>query len=221
MDDDADRASVVEESLRASGFDVLSIIASTSALLYQIELQRPDVVLIDLQFPGRDILESLAVVNDHNPVPMVMFCLEDDPDYIRQAFRAGVSTYLMDGIQPDKVKPIIDVAMEQFNAWQALRRELVSARLQLEDQKLLLRAKALLMQQRGLDEDAAHRLLTRMAMDNNLKLGDVARTVIATLGGSGKQKEAQYETQKAAPKAQLKAKQKAKQKEKQKGNPGS
>ena len=182
VDDDADRASSVEESLRASGFDVLSIISSTSALLYQIEQHRPDVVLIDLQFPGRDILESLAVVNEHNPVPMVMFSQEDDPDYIQQAFRAGISTYLMDGIQPAKVKPIIDVALEQFKSFQALRQELQSARLQLEDQKLVLRAKALLMQQRKLDEDGAHRLLNRMAMDNNLKLGDVARTVIATLG---------------------------------------
>ena len=188
VDDDADRASSVEESLRASGFDVLSIISSTSALLYQIEQHRPDVVLIDLQFPGRDILESLAVVNEHNPVPMVMFSQEDDPDYIQQAFRAGISTYLMDGIQPAKVKPIIDVALEQFKSFQALRLELQSARLQLEDQKLVLRAKALLMQQRKLDEDAAHRLLNRMAMDNNLKLGDVARTVIATLGSLRKPK---------------------------------
>lgn len=182
VDDDANRASSVEENLRACGFEVLSIISSTSALLYQIEQQRPDVVVIALQFPGRDILESLAVVNDHNPVPMVMFSQEDDPDYIRHAFRAGVSTYLMDGIQPAKVKPIIDVALEQFNAYQSLRRELISARLELQDQKELLRAKALLMQQRDLDEQGAHRLLTRMAMDNNLKLGDVARTVIATLG---------------------------------------
>ncbi|MEX2130695.1 MAG: ANTAR domain-containing protein, partial [Pseudohongiellaceae bacterium] len=147
---------------------------------------RPDVVLIDLQFPGPDILESLAVVNDHNPVPMVMFSQENNPETIREAFRAGVSTYLLEGIHPDKVKPIIDVALEQFNAWQALRRELVTARLQLEDQKLLLRAKALLMQQRSLDEEGAHRLLTRMAMDNNLKLGDMARTVIASFGNGKK-----------------------------------
>ena len=181
VDDDADRAASVEESLRASGFEVLSIISTTSALLFQIEQHRPDVVLIDLRFPGRDILESLAVVNDHNPTPMVMFSREEDPDYIRQAFRAGVSTYLMDGIDPDKVKPIIDVALEQFRSFQALREELAMARSELADQKALLKAKSLLMRQKNIDEESAHRLLTRTAMDNNLKLADVARTVIATL----------------------------------------
>jgi response regulator NasT len=182
VDDDVDRASQVEESLIASGFEVLSIISSNSALLYQIEQHRPDVVLIDLQFPGRDILESLAVVNDHNPTPMVMFSQENDPEYIRQAFRAGISTYLMDGIQPEKVKPIIDVALEQFHSFQQLRDELRTTRSQLEDQKLVARAKSLLMSRKRMDEARAHQLLIRMAMDNNLKVGDIARTVIATLG---------------------------------------
>ncbi len=182
VDDDVDRAASVEESLVASGFEVLSIVSSNSALLFQVEQQRPDVVLINLQFPGRDILESLAVVNDHNPTPMVMFSQEDDPDYIRQAFRAGISTYLMEGINPEKVKPLIDIALEQFRSFQSLRNQLQQARSQLEDQKLVAQAKQLLMSRKRLNEESAHKLLTRIAMDNNLKLSDVARTVITTLG---------------------------------------
>lgn len=181
VDDDPARAASVEGSLRASGYEVLSIISSTSALLFQIEQHRPDVVLIDIRFPGRDILESLAVVNKHNPTAMVMFTEEDDPAYIQQAFHAGVSTYLMEGINPDKVKPVIDVALLQFQSFQAIRDELAETRHQLESQKLVARAKALLMKQKKLDEAAAHKLLLQMAMDNNLKIGDVAKTVIATL----------------------------------------
>jgi len=181
VDDDPERAASVEAGLRASGFEVLSIISSTSALLFQIEQHRPDVVLIDIRFPGRDILESLAVVNRHNPTAMVMFTEEDDPAYIEQAFHAGVSTYLMEGINPDKVKPVIDVALLQFRSFQAIRDELTETREQLETQKLVARAKALLMKLKKLDEAAAHRQLLQMAMDNNLKIGDVAKMVIATL----------------------------------------
>jgi len=184
VDDDVDRTSLVEECLVASGFDVLSIISSNSALLYQVEQHRPDVVLIDLQFPGRDILESLAVVNDHNPIPMVMFSQEDDPDYVRQAFRAGISTYLMEGINPEKVEPIIDVALEQFRSFQSLRDELRQTKSQLEEQKLIARAKSLLMKSKRLDEDSAHQLLIKMAMDNNLKMRDIARTIVTTLEGN-------------------------------------
>lgn len=181
VDDDAQRAAAVEQNLRASGAEVISVISSTSALLFQIEQHRPDVVLIDIRFPGRDILESLAVVNRHNPTAMVMFAEEDDPGYIQQAFAAGVSTYLMEGINPAKVKPVIDVALLQFRSFQALREELSATREQLETQKLVARAKALLMQQQRSSEEAAHKQMLQMAMDHNLKLGDVARMIISTL----------------------------------------
>ena len=181
VDDDSERASSVEEALRVSGYEVVSIISSTSALLYQIEQLQPDVVLIDLKFPGRDILESLAIINDHNPTPMVMFSEEDDPEYIGQAFKAGVSTYLIEGVNPGKVKPIIEVALAQFNSFQALKSELQSARSELEDSKLIARAKVLLMQQKQIRESEAHVMLNRLSMNNNLRLGEVARMIVATL----------------------------------------
>jgi response regulator NasT len=184
VDDDAVRAASVEESLRACGFDVISIISATSALLFQIEKHRPDIVLIDLRFPGRDILESLAVVNRHNPTPMVMFTEEEDPAYIRQAFDAGISTYMMEGINPTKVKPVIDIALAQFSAFQAMRNQLDETRNELETQKRISKAKALLMKHRRISEDTAHKTLLQMAMDNNLKLGDVATMVLTTLGAS-------------------------------------
>lgn len=184
VDDDADRAASLEESLSASGFDVVSIISSTSALFFQIEQHRPDVILLDLNFPGRDTLESLAVINHHNPIPMVMFNQDDDADFIREAFEAGVSTYQTEGVQPEKVKPIIEVAIAQFRSYQTLRQELASAKNQLEEHKLQNKAKLLLMQQKNITEDDAHKMLNKLAMDNNLKRVEVAKTVIATLGSN-------------------------------------
>lgn len=181
VDDDTARAASVEEALAANGIKVLSVVSATSALLYQIEQQRPDVVLIDLKFPGRDILESLAVINAHNPMPMIMFSQQDDPEYIGQAFKAGVSTYITEGVNADKVKPIIDVALAQFKSFQSLRDELRTVRHELHSSQLIARAKALLIQHRGIDELEAHKLMHRLSMDNNLKLAEVARTVIATL----------------------------------------
>ncbi len=181
VDDNGERAAMVEERLLSCGFEVTMVIPSAAGLLFQIEKNRPDVVVMDLQSPDRDVLESLAIINHHNPTPVVMFSREDDPDYIRQAVSAGISTYLVGGIDPDQVKPIIDVAMAQFRAFQSLREELHSTRAELEERNLIDKAKRLLMTQRGLDEDAAHRLLTKLAMDNNQRLPVVARTVISTL----------------------------------------
>lgn len=188
VDDHADRAQLVEQGLMNAGFEVISVITSAAGLLFQIEQHRPDVVIIDLQSPDRDVLESLAIVNQHNPTAMVMFGQEDDPDYIRHAVSAGISTYLTDGINPSRVRPIIEVAMAQFRSFQGLRQELVSARAQLESHSLVEKAKKLLMSQKNINEDEAHQLLTKLAMDNNQRLRDVAHTVVSTLSAFANRK---------------------------------
>lgn len=181
VDEHCERAQLVEDGLLSAGFEVISVITSAAGLLFQIEQHRPDVVIIDLQSPDRDVLESLAIVNQHNPTAMVMFGQEDDPDYIRHAVSAGISTYLTDGINPTRVRPIIEVAMAQFRSFQGLREELDTARAQLQSRSLVEKAKSLLMKQKNLNENEAHQLLTKLAMDNNQRLGDVAHTVVTTL----------------------------------------
>ena len=186
VDDNPERAQLVEERLWDCGYEVVSVIPSATGLLYQIEQHSPDVILIDLESPDRDVLESLAIVNHHNPRPVVMFTQEEDPEYINQAVNAGISTYLVGGINPEHVKPVIDVAIAQFRSFQALRDQLNSAKIQLEDRKLVEQAKGLLMAYQKLSEEDAHKLLNKLAMDNNQRLPDVAKTVLATLSPKGR-----------------------------------
>lgn len=189
VDDHPERVSMVEESLWSSGFDVIAVIPSATGLLFQIQQHSPDVVLMDLDSPDRDVLESLAIINHHNPTPVVMFTQQDDPDYINQAVSAGISTYLVGDINPERVKPIINVALAQFRSFQHLRNELASTQVQLEDRKLIEQAKGLIMAHKKISEDEAHRLLTRLAMDANQRLPEVAKTVLATLSPKANRKE--------------------------------
>ena len=188
VDDNPERAQLVEDRLWASGYEVVAIIPSAAGLLLQIDQHSPDVVLIDLESPDRDVLESLAIVNHHNPRPVVMFTEEEDPEYINQAVNAGISTYLVGNINPEYVKPVIDVAIAQFKSFQSLRTRLSDTMTQLEDRKLIEQAKGLLMAHQKLSEQDAHKMLTRLAMDNNQRLPDIARTVLATLSPKGKGK---------------------------------
>jgi two-component system, response regulator / RNA-binding antiterminator len=190
VDDNPQRAQLVEDRLWASGFEVVSVIPSATGLLFQIEQHSPDIILIDLESPDRDVLESLSIVNHHNPKPVVMFTQEDDPEYINQAVNAGISTYMLGGINPEQVKPVIDVALAQFRSFHSLKSELTQTKNQLEDRKLIEQAKGLLMAHQKVSEEEAHRLLNKLAMDTNQRLPDVAKTVLATLspksGGSGR-----------------------------------
>jgi response regulator NasT len=118
-------------------------------------------------------------VSRDNPRPIVLFSNQRDPEYIRQAVQAGVSAYVVDGLQKERVLPIVEVAMARFREFQALRRELEETRSRLQERKIIEKAKGILMQRRGLSEDAAYQLMRKMAMDRNLRLVEVARTLLA------------------------------------------
>lgn len=181
VDDHPQRAAMVEAALERCGFRVAVVLGSASGLLFQMEQQRPDVVMIDIESPDRDILDSLAVLNRHQPTPVVMFAREQDPAFIREAIAAGVSTYLAEGVDPDKVRTVVEVAIAQFGHYQALRRECDQARRELEERKLVDQAKRLLMTHQRIDEDKAYAQMRKLAMNSNQTIVAVAAGVLALL----------------------------------------
>ena len=178
VDDNRDRADLVVARLLEAGFDRLRVVHQQQGLLYQIEQNPPDVIVISLESPGRDLLESLSIVSRHNPTPIVMFTQEDDPSFIADAVDAGVTTYLVDGIRADKVKPVVDVAIAQFRAFQSLKGQLASSKVELAERRTIEQAKHLLMDRDGFTEAEAHARLQSFAMQRNLKLVEVATQVI-------------------------------------------
>jgi len=181
VDDDRARATAVESRLREVGFMVLSVIPTASGLLFQMAQQEPDVVIIALDSPDRDVLESLTIASAHNPRPVVMFSASEDSGFIADAIRAGVTAYQAEGISPARVRAAIDIAVAQFSAYNSLRVQLDETRRQLADRKLVEKAKGLLMAAHGVAEEDAFSTLRKLAMDRNRSLGETAQDVIAVL----------------------------------------
>jgi two-component system, response regulator / RNA-binding antiterminator len=181
IDDDHERASAVEASLALAGFKVLSVIPTGSGLLYQMAQQEPDVVIVALDSPDRDVLESLSIASAHNARPVVMFSGAGDQSFIADAIRAGVTAYQAEDISAQRVQAAIDVAIAQFSAFNAIRQELDETRRQLSERKQVEKAKGLLMSIHKLAEDDAFNSLRKLAMDRHKTLGETARDVIAKL----------------------------------------
>ena len=188
VDDLPERAAVVEQHLVAAGYEIVSRLPNATGILFQIEQHQPDIILIDLQSPGRDVLESLSVINAHNPKPVVMFSEEEDPSFIEDAVDAGVSAYLMGGFDAKRVMPVIDVAIAQFKSFQSLRKALSNTRGQLESISVIERAKRLLIDQHNFSEDEAHQQLRSLAMNTNQSMQQAAESVEAILGKKTKKK---------------------------------
>jgi response regulator NasT len=178
IDESRSRAGEICAGLALAGYQVAAILAGSENLTAEVERLQPDVILIDTNSPSRDTLEHLAAMNKDMPRPVVIFTQEDGKTAIRDAVKAGVSAYVVDGLDAKRIKPILDVAQARFEESQALRRELEEASKKLSDRKLLDQAKGVLMKARGLDEDAAYHAIRKLAMERGQTMAKVARDVI-------------------------------------------
>jgi response regulator NasT len=178
IDENSIRAAILDEGLREAGYSNVTWIAETSALLEKIALISPDVILISLESPSRDMLEQMFQVSRSVARPVAMFVDQSDTSMINASIDAGVSAYIVDGLKKERVKSILDVTIGRFNAFSKLKEELKLAKSQLDDRKVIDRAKALVMKARVISEDQAYAMMRKVAMNENKKIADIARSII-------------------------------------------
>lgn len=179
VDNSDERRESIAQSLAEVGCDIIGFVSNQDDVLTRVQQANPDVVIIDLDSPGRDTLDSLQTVQSTAPRPIVMFTQDDDGATIARATRAGVSAYVVDGINKKRVRPILDAAIERFQQFRGLAEELEKTRAQLEERKVVDKAKGLLMKQRGMSEEEAYKALRSVAMSSNKRIIEVAEGVVA------------------------------------------
>ena len=182
IDENTIRASIIEAGLREAGYADVWVVSEIDGIATRIETLDPDVIVIDLENPNRDMLESLFQLAKAVRRPIAMFVDHSDASSIEAAIEAGVSAYVIDGLRKERVKPIVDMAISRFNAFSRMARELEEARTELENRKLVERARGILMKSRGISEDQAYVLLRKTAMNQNRKIAEIAQSLITAAG---------------------------------------
>ena len=182
IDENAIRASIIEEGLREAGYQRVTVIHEVNGVARTIETLQPDVIFIDLENPHRDMMEHLFQLTRTVGRPIAMFVDRSDTASIEAAVEAGVSAYVVDGLKKERVKPILDMAVSRFNAFSRLQRELADAKSALEERKVIERAKGILMKMRGLSEEEAFALLRQTAMNEKKKISEIAQSVVTAAG---------------------------------------
>lgn len=164
--------------LQQLGCEVLGTVDNAALIHDCVQRLQPDVVIVNAESPTRDTLENLAALNDALPRPVVVFAEDPADAPMRRALAAGVSAYVVAGMQPHRLAPVLQVAIARFEQDLALRQELDRAQAQLAARKTIERAKGILMQEAGLDEEAAYQRLRRLAMDRKLPMAELAARII-------------------------------------------
>jgi two-component system, response regulator / RNA-binding antiterminator len=182
VDDGARRLGLIRDELTERGHIVVGVVDSALAIHDCVLRLQPDVVIVDAESPSRDTLENLAVVSASLPRPVVVFSEDASDAPMQAALKAGVSAYVIAGLQPQRLAPVLKVAIARFEQERALRTQLEDAQLKLSERKLIERAKGLLMDEIGLSEQQAHAHLRKLAMDRSQRLAQAAERVIAAYG---------------------------------------
>ena len=178
IDESIERANTLTHILNESGYSEVTVCSPRDSVLDFIHDLNPQVILIDVLSPTRDTLEQLTTIRDEHPTPVVLLSQDDDIQSIESAFRCGVTAYISDKITSTQAKPIIDTAMLTFASFQNLKNELCEAKQKLEDQKLIQKAKGILMSDYNLNEEVAYQKLRSFAMNKKRSMSDVASQII-------------------------------------------
>lgn len=182
VEQDRDRAIAIVDALKDACACDAVVIGDASGLARQIAAHEPDIVLIDVNNPTRDMMEELTLASGPLERPVAMFVSGNSDGLVESAIEAGVSAYVVDGLAPARVKSVIDTAIARFTMVRQMREELHETRRALEERKVIDRAKGLLMKAKGIDEQAAYALLRKAAMDQGRRVADVAEALVTAAG---------------------------------------
>ncbi|MEN3296206.1 MAG: two-component system, response regulator / RNA-binding antiterminator [Burkholderiales bacterium] len=173
-----ERGRALRIGLLQGGYNIIAVLPADLHLAERVAQLQPDMIIVDAESDARDVLEHVVFATRDAPRPIVLFTEDQDKSNMEAAMNAGVSAYVVAGLQSERIKPVLDVALARFRADQKLRAELSSTKLKLAERKTIERAKGLLMERHKIPEDEAYQKLRRMAMDKNVKLAELAQRIL-------------------------------------------
>jgi len=177
--DEFDTDLALEQNLSHHGYEVATLKLQALDLLAVVQNLQPDAVVLNLYSPNDKVLSMILALNQQYAVPIIMFAEDQQTETINKVIKTGVSAYIVDGLEPRRIKAIIEVAIARFHEQQALKNELQKTKTQLEERKLIDRAKGILSKSQGYTEDQAYHALRKLAMDRKVSIGEMAKNVIA------------------------------------------
>lgn len=185
VDDDAVRAQQLEQAFRSQHYKVAELVTSAFKLPEAIARCAPDVIIIGADSPDRDTLEHLCIATRDCPRPVVMFTDDKNSESIRAALKAGVSAYIVDGLDAERIQPILEVARIRFEEHQALIDAANKANRTQQEREIVNEAKQRLMADQSLSEEAAYHAMRRTAMAENRRLVEIAESILQALPPAG------------------------------------
>lgn len=176
--EDKDCESIISQGLANSKYSIVQMARIDADIYAGLKSSNADTLVLQVEVPHSDLLQSLKLINENFAIPIVLFATEARSFMVEEVVNAGVSAFVIDGLSQNRIRPILDTAIARFNSIKTMRDELRKIKLTLDERKYIDRAKGLLIKQKNITEDEAYRMLRKMAMENNKRIGQAAKDVI-------------------------------------------
>jgi response regulator NasT len=173
-----ERSRTLRIGLLEAGCNIVAVLPIDAFLPDRLAQLQPDMIIVDAQSQARDTLEHVVMATRDARRPIVLFTDDSDTRHVRAAIASGVTAYVVAGLAPERVRPVLEVALARFEHEQAMRTELAEVRGQLAERKVIDRAKGLLMQRHQIAEPKAYARIRKAAMDKGLKMAQVAQRIV-------------------------------------------
>lgn len=170
---------LLHQSLLHYGYEVAALNLKDLDLVSIVQSLQPDIVILNLYSPSEEMLRNIVALNQRDAVPVIMFAEDQGTETINKVIKAGVSAYIVDGLEAKRIKTIVDIAIARFKEQQALKQELEKTKTKLEERKDIDKAKAVLIKSQGFSEDEAYHALRKLAMERSISIGEMAKNVIS------------------------------------------
>ncbi|MEF7615568.1 ANTAR domain-containing protein [Aquincola sp. MAHUQ-54] len=175
---EAERSRSLRIGLLEAGYNIVAVLPVDVFLPDRLAQIQPDMIVVDAESEARDTLEHVVMATRDARRPIVLFTDDEDTTHVRDAIAAGVTAYVVAGLAPERIKPVLDIALARFEHEERMRQDLAEARSQLSERKVIERAKGILMKRQSISEEEAYARLRKTAMDKGLKLAEVAQRIV-------------------------------------------
>ena len=168
----------IKQCLSKSSYKLVSVCHSLTEMSQAVITNDINLVMVVTDKKFDPLFATVRQINKQHPIPFIIFTYEDNRCVIESAIKAGVSAYIVDGLQANRVISILDTAHLLFNEQQRVKTELEKTKTTLAERKLIDKAKGILMQRSAQDEDSIYKSMRKAAMDKNIKIAELAKSII-------------------------------------------
>lgn len=184
-EDNALERSTLVDLLVALGHMVVAEVESGTEAIEKAQQFTPDAVLLDMHMPGASGVQAAEEIAAALPGTAVVLITGDLSLTLSSAdvLRSTAVALLSKPTPPTALDATLRMAVTRARELLSARREAAEAKAQLEERKLIERAKGILMRRTGSSEQEAYRIMQRSSQDRSVRMVDIARAVIESEPG--------------------------------------